>query len=94
MQRNLPFSTFYIDSTSRMIKIYVLGFAKWEFDKAILDGLSEEDLIQIYREDVEHVTVRWATLDEFAHDNNCDNRKLGEVNPSEYYIYFIFENLR
>lgn len=77
-----------------MVKIYVLGFAKWEFDKKILDGLHEEDLIQIYKEDMEHVVVRWATLDEFARANNNDSPIHTEANPSDYYIYFIFENLR
>ena len=79
-----------------MVKIYVLGFGKWEFDKAQLDALTEDELIQIYREDMEHVTVRWSTLDEFARANNYDgnNRPCCEPNPSEYYIYFIYESLR
>ena len=79
-----------------MVKIYVLGFAKWEFIKEHLDSLTEDDLIQIYKEDMEHVTIRWATLDEFARANNYDdnNRPCCEPNPSEYYIYFITESLR
>ena len=76
-----------------MVKIYVLGFGKWEFNKSELDALTEEELIQIYKEDVEHVTARWATLDEFANANNKEYPEMFE-NPSMYYIYFIYENLR
>lgn len=76
-----------------MVKIYVLGFAKWEFIKEHLDSLTEEELIQIRRDDVEHVTACWPTLDDFARANNKDYHETFE-NPSEYYIYFIYESLR
>lgn len=76
-----------------MVRIYVLGFGKWEFDKAYLDSLTDDEIIQIYKDDVEHVTKCWPTLDDFCRANNKDHHEAFE-NPSEYYIYFIYESLR
>lgn len=75
-----------------MLKIYVLGFGKWEFDKTQLDALTEDELIEICKEDVEHVTVIWHSLEDFATDNNQDDFNTPHhANPSEYYIYFIYK---
>ena len=73
-----------------MLRIFVLGFAKWEFDKADLDRLTDDELYDIYKSDMEHVTVYWESLEAFATDNNQDDFNTPHhANPSEYYIYFI-----
>ena len=75
-----------------MLRIFVLGFAKWEFDKVDLDRLTDDELYDIYKSDMEHVTVYWESLEAFAIDNNQDDFNTPyHANPSEYYIYFIYK---